>query len=118
MDTKIYDAIVIVTPADFKRVECNNQRIVEYLPVREVLFVGSEELKELVGQSNLGDKAGFVNENDIIPFDEVYNCMKDVMADILLGRELPRGLVGWYYQQFLKMKYSALCDDEYYMSWD
>lgn len=30
MDTKIYDAIVIVTPADFKRVECNNQRIVEY----------------------------------------------------------------------------------------
>ena len=50
MDTKIYDAIVIVTPADFKRVECNNQRIVEYLPVREVLFVGSEELKELVGQ--------------------------------------------------------------------
>ena len=42
MDTKIYDAIVIVTPADFKRVECNNQRIVEYLPVRKVLFVGSE----------------------------------------------------------------------------
>ena len=29
MDTKIYDAIVIVTPADFKRVECNNQRIVK-----------------------------------------------------------------------------------------
>lgn len=118
MDTKIYDAIVIVTPADFKRVECNNQRIVKYLPVRKVLFVGSEELKELVRQSNLGDKAGFVNENDIIPFEDVYNCMKDVMADILLGRELPRGLVGWYYQQFLKMKYSALCDDEYYMSWD
>ena len=42
-------AIVIVTPADFKRVECNNQRIVEYLPVRKVLFVGSEELKELWG---------------------------------------------------------------------
>ena len=49
MDTKIYDAIVIVTPADFKRVECNNQRIVKYLPVRKVLFVGSEELKELWG---------------------------------------------------------------------
>ena len=33
-DTKVYDAIVIVTPADFKRVECNNKRIVDYLPVR------------------------------------------------------------------------------------
>lgn len=67
MDIKTYDAVVIVTPNDFKRVECNNQRIVKYLPVRKVLFVGSEELGELVKQSDFGDKAGFVNENDLIP---------------------------------------------------
>lgn len=117
-DIKLYDAIVVVTPKDFKRVESNNKRIVEYLPVRKVLFVGSKELGELVEQSSLGDKAGFVDENDIIPFDDVYNCLKDVMADILLGRELPRGLVGWYYQQFLKLQYARMCKDEYYMSWD
>lgn len=69
-------------------------------------------------QSSLGDKAGFVDENDIISFDDVYNCLKDIMADILLGRELPRGLVGWYYQQFLKLQYARMCKDEYYMSWD
>lgn len=117
-DIKDYDAIVIVTPNDFRRVECNNKRIVEYLPVRKVLFVGSSELGELVRQSELGKKAGFVNENDLIPFEEVYSCMKDIMSDILCGRELPRGLVGWYYQQFLKMQYSTICGDEYYMSWD
>lgn len=117
-DIKLYDAIVVVTPKDFKRVESNNKRIVEYLPVRKVLFVGSKELGELVEQSSFGDKAGFVDENDIIPFDDVYNCLKDVMADILLGRELPRGLVGWYYQQFLKLQYARMCKDEYYMSWD
>lgn len=110
-DIKLYDAIVVVTPKDFKRVESNNKRIVEYLPVRKVLFVGSKELGELVEQSSLGDKAGFVDENDIIPFDDVYNCLKDVMADILLGRELPRGLVGWYYQQFLKLQYARMCKD-------
>lgn len=117
-DIKLYDAIVVVTPKDFKRVESNNKRIVEYLPVRKVLFVGSKELGELVEQSSFGDKAGFVDENDIIPFDDVYNCLKDIMADILLGRELPRGLVGWYYQQFLKLQYVRMCKDEYYMSWD
>ncbi len=117
-DTKVYDAIVIVTPADFKRVECNNKRIVDYLPVRKVIFVGSSELEKLVNESDLGDRAGFVNENDIIPFQDVYDCMKEVMSDILCGRELPRGLAGWYYQQFLKMKYSAICEDEYYMTWD
>ena len=110
-DIKLYDAIVVVTPKDFKRVESNNKRIVEYLPVRKVLFVGSKELGELVEQSSFGDKAGFVDENDIIPFDDVYNCLKDVMADILLGRELPRGLVGWYYQQFLKLQYARMCKD-------
>lgn len=92
-DIKLYDAIVVVTPKDFKRVESNNKRIVEYLPVRKVLFVGSKELGELVEQSSFGDKAGFVDENDIIPFDDVYNCLKDVMADILLGRELQEDLL-------------------------
>ena len=75
-DTELYDAIVVVTPNDFKRVESNNKRIVDYLPVRKVLFVGSKELGELVAQSSLGDKAGFVDENDIIPFDDVYNYVR------------------------------------------
>lgn len=117
-DTELYDAIVVVTPNDFKREESNNKRIVDYLPVRKVLFVGSKELGELVAQSSLGDKAGFVDENDIIPFDDVYNCIRDIMSDILLGRELPRGIAGWYYQQFLKLQYARVCQDKYYMSWD
>ena len=32
--------------------------------------------------------------------------------------ELPRGVTGWYYQQFLKMQYALICSDEYYMVWD
>lgn len=113
-----YDAIVVVTPKDFKRVECNNERIVQYLPVRKVIFVGSEELGHMVKESGLGEKADFMNENDLIPFTAVHQCMAEVMADILKGRELPRGLAGWYYQQFLKMEYARRCEDRYYMSWD
>lgn len=113
-----YDATVIVTPKDFERVECNHERTVKYLPVRRVLFVGSEELGRMVRTARFSEKAGFVNENDLIPFDDVYRCMSEVMADILQGRELPRGLAGWYYQQFLKMEYARVCQDKYYMSWD
>ncbi|MGN0161807.1 MAG: hypothetical protein ACI4AQ_10500 [Lachnospiraceae bacterium] len=117
-DLHEYDAMVVVTPKDFKRVECNNERMVKYLPVRRVLFVGSDEVGRYVKESGLGEKAGFINENDLIPFDLVYQCMEEVMAPILQGRELPRGLVGWYYQQFLKMQYSRVCKDQYYMTWD
>ena len=114
-DFQIYDAVVVVTPKDFKRVECNNERIVKYLPVRKVLFVGSEELGQMVKESGLSEKAGFVNENDLIPFDAVHQCMSEVMADLLQGRELPRGLAGWYSQQFIKMQYSRVFKDGYYM---
>lgn len=117
-DMYTYDAVVVVTPSDFKRIECNNERTVKYLPVRKVLFVGSKELEQLLKESELGEKADFVDENDLIPFDAVYQCMLAVMDGILQGRELPRGLTGWYYQQFLKMQYSRLCKDRYYISWD
>lgn len=113
-----YNAVVIVTADDYKRIECNNIRIVKYLPVRKVIFVGNVEVGKMVENSQLGEKAGYVNENDIISFQDVYNYMKEIMSDILCGRELPRGIVGWYYQQFLKMKYAMICNDEYYMSWD
>lgn len=117
-DIYAYDAVVVVTPKDFKRVGCNNERIVKYLPARKVFFVGSEELGQMIKNLEIGEKADFINENDLIPFAAVYKCMEGVMADILQGRELPRGLVGWYYQQFLKMEYAKVCKDRYYMSWD
>lgn len=85
LDFYAYDAAVVVTPKDFMRVRCCKARIVRYLPVRKVLFVESEELGQMVRESGLGEKAGFVNENDLIPFDEVYQCMRKVMADILRG---------------------------------
>ena len=65
-----------------------------------------------------GSRLGFINENDLIAFDDVHGIIADKMKPILKGRELPRGITGWYYQQFLKMEYSRLCEGEYYMSWD
>lgn len=43
-----YNAIVIVTADDYKRIECNNIRIVKYLPVRKVIFVGNVEVGKMV----------------------------------------------------------------------
>ena len=56
-----------------------------------------------------GNRLGFINENDIIPFDDVHRVMDAKMEPLLKGRELPRGVTGWYYQQFLKMEYSRTC---------
>ncbi len=134
---KNFDTLVVITPADFLRLRSNYTRLVKWLPDGRITFIGSDKVGELVNEliadlkGNIGsqfqqpaieeipdDRLGFVNENDVIPFDDVHKVMAEKMAPLLKGRELPRGITGWYYQQFLKMEYSRICEGEYYMSWD
>lgn len=117
--TQEFDAIIVVTAKDYERLQRNYPKLLSDIPARRVLFVGNEDVALLV--KNLGPgagKAGFLNENDVIPFEKVHAVMKDALKDILLGRELPRGVTGWYYQQFLKMQYASICHRPYYLVWD
>lgn len=113
-----YDALVVVTAKDFERVQGQYHRLAADLPARHVFFVGNEEVEQLVRNAGLGEKVGFLDENMILPFDAVHAVMKEALEDVLNGRELPRGITGWYYQQFLKMQYARMCDDAYYLVWD
>ncbi len=131
---KNFDTLVVITPADFLRLRSNYKRLIKWLPDGRITFIGSDKVGELVreliadlrknkelqpaGDNFSEDRLGFVNENDVIPFDDVHKVMADKMAPLLKGRELPRGITGWYYQQFLKIEYSRICEGEYYMSWD
>lgn len=119
MDTaEQYDALIMVTAQDYGRVQRHYKRLVDNMPARRILFVGNEAVAALVRESGLGERVGFLHENDIIPFDAVHAVMKDVLQEVLGGQELPRGITGWYYQQFLKMQYAAQCKDAYYLVWD
>lgn len=132
-----FDTLVVITPNDFLRLISNYSRLVRWLPDGKIIFIGSDIVGELVSEliadlkENTGlqlqqpageefpeGRLGFINENDVIPFDDVHSVMAARMEPLLNGKELPRGITGWYYQQFLKMEYSRICKDEYYMSWD
>ena len=143
-----FDTIVVITPQDFLRLRSNYIRLVKWLPRGIIIFIGNEEVGRLVRELarellpepdnktetdgkkamtamkeasktvTCGSKLGFINENDVIPFDDVHKVIENKMQPLLKGRDLPRGITGWYYQQFLKMEYSRFCNNEYYMSWD
>lgn len=113
-----YDALIMAVPSDYLRLEHLYGKLLDTMPVRRICFVGNEEVGRLVSESGYGDRLGFINENEILSFDEVHNVMKDALSVRLNGQELPRGVTGWYYQQFLKMKYSSICKDDYYLVWD
>lgn len=113
-----YDALIVVTPKDYERVRNQYHRLAANLPARRIFFVGNEEVGSLVEASDLGERVGFLNENAILSFDAVHKVMARALEGLLQGQELPRGITGWYYQQFLKMQYARMCGDIYYLMWD
>ncbi len=129
-----YKTLVVVTPADFRRVQRLYGRLAKNLP-GQLIFVGNKEVGELAerlrtetatevtdGEEPItgaaAERIGWIDEDALLSFDEVHALMTERLAPILKGRELPRGVTGWYYQQFLKMQYALICEDEYYMVWD
>ncbi|MBQ7565209.1 MAG: hypothetical protein IJT16_14630 [Lachnospiraceae bacterium] len=111
---KEYNALIVITAADYDRVSRNYPRLAANLPARNIIFIGSEEVEERVKRDDLPEKVQFLNENDLLPFENVNR----IMQDILSLDDVPRGMTGWYYQQFLKLEYAKVCEDEYYMTWD
>ncbi len=109
-----FDSLIVITAKDYDRVSRHYPRLVKYLPGRDIIFIGSKEVEERLKRDALGDRVRFMDENDVIPFEEIDGLLRELTG----ADEVPRGMSGWYYQQFLKMSYSYICEDEYYMTWD
>ncbi len=120
MDTKArFDVLIVVTPNDCERLLPLYPRLADNFDYGNICFIGAPKVGEMaLNDPNIGSRVKWVDENDIISFDEVHAFMAKHLEPIIGSDPLPRGVTGWYYQQFLKMQYSALCQDEYYMTWD
>ena len=118
MDKMDYDTYIVITPKDFTRLKNQYAWMVNMLPAGRLIFVGSSDVSKLVFELDLGNRVGFIDEDSLIPLKRVWDVFNDHMRDLLGGDEVPRGGVGWYYQQFLKFELAKICENEYYMTWD
>ncbi|MBR1478221.1 MAG: glycosyltransferase family 2 protein [Lachnospiraceae bacterium] len=113
-----FDTLIMITPKDYSRLRRNYPRIAMNIPYGRLIFVGSREVGSLVAADGFDERIDAIDEDEILKFSDVHACVGKRMENILAGRELPRGVTGWYYQQFLKMQYASICRDEYYLVWD
>lgn len=113
-----FNTYIIINPRDFIRLQTQHPILLHFLPEGMLYFTGAAELKILVEADSLGDRVSFIDENELLPFDEVHKAVNAHMQDLLNGDPVPRAGVGWYYQQFLKYILAERCNDDYYLVWD
>jgi GT2 family glycosyltransferase len=114
-----FDALIVVTPGDCRRLLPLYPRLISNFNYGKICFIGAHEVGDIaMNDERIKDNSGWIDENALIPFDDVHRCMAERLSRVLNGEPLARGVTGWYYQQFLKMQYSSVCKDEYYMVWD
>ena len=114
-----FDVLIVVTAQDCQRLLGMYERLVNNFSYGKICFIGNEAVRDVAfSNERIRDHITWVNENDVIAFNDVHQVISKRLESVLGGKELPRGITGWYYQQFIKMQYSMLCNNEYYMSWD
>ncbi len=96
-------------------------RIFENLPVSELIFIGNKELCEAVStdmpQRYAGMRVRTINEEELVPRQPIVDYIKK-RVETTDKDLMPKVRPGWYYQQFLKMSFSDICEGDYYVSWD
>lgn len=116
--SNLFDALIMTTEKDYLRLQNNYHKLADTIPAGKIFFVGNKDVGNLLSKAKLPSQIGYLDEENILSFDEVHAVMSEHMKDLLNGIQLPRGITGWYYQQFLKMQYAKMCQNEYYLVWD
>lgn len=104
------ELMIPITRTDVPALKHNIGYIYEYLPIKRLVLIGDEDIT-----GGLPDKYDilYLNENEIYP-DMNFSSIKKMMEELCgTGRR-----TGWYFQQFIKMAYSTICKDDYYLIWD
>ena len=81
--------------------------------INNLVFIGDEKVEKIIKQKQYIFKLplNFINEKFLIDIDKLKNLIK-------LRKKSAIRRSGWYIQQFLKMQYSKICQDMYYLIWD
>ncbi|MCR5671762.1 MAG: DUF6492 family protein [Butyrivibrio sp.] len=116
----LYTCMIPTITRDYMRMHLHYKRIFRHLPVKQITFVGPADLEDAVNndvQADVfeGHPVSYINENDLLAIDKIRPVFNSLITP---ENNLKPTAVNWYYQQFLKMAFSLVCKDEYYLCWD
>ncbi len=103
------DVIVPLLNTDLPTFSKNICYLKSNLPCKRIVVIGNASIEEDVNKLNVS----FINEDKLFPGLTIEN-VREIKTKISGTSRR----AGWYFQQFLKMAYSYICEDDYYLIWD
>lgn len=107
-----YDAIIMVTPDKLPLLKISYAYLKENLGARNIYLIANKTLEKDILNLWQGEML-FLDEESIMSGLSIAS-----IRNILQKKCDDDHRAGWFYQQFLKMAYSAVCKDKYYLVWD
>ena len=111
MDNINYDVIIPIAENDIPALKRNLPYLYELFSEHEIVVIANENA---IDQLRAETRLKLVDENKMLPglkFSRVKELIEKKHSKA--GRR-----TGWYFQQFLKLGYSRICEKDFYMSWD
>lgn len=104
--------VTMVVPTiakDIPKLLNNLERIFENLLIDKICIVATEDVVRMLPGD---DRLIFVPESQIVDFNKIKSLISK-----RAGRKASKR-TGWYVQQFIKMGFCRITDDDYYLLWD
>ena len=114
MNRQKYDVVMPLALKDVGNVIKNSTSWFQYLPIKQLVVIGNEKVQD--GINGVDGNIRFIMENELLGIDSIQNIMRKAAPNEIREDAVKRS--GWYLQQFLKMLYAYVCEDDYYMVWD
>lgn len=111
---KTFDIIIPLALKDIFIIRKNVYYINKYLSPSSIYIVTNKNLFPFFSQSFRNNyKIELIDEDKMIKYLS-YRLVKKYMNKHLKGNHL----YGWYFQQFIKMGFSEICNSNFYLIWD
>lgn len=109
---KRYSIVIVVHKRDVKVAKQNIPLIYRMIKPGKIIIISHEDVRNEILGMHL-DYVRFMDENAVVPYLN-FTAVKRAMLERTVFAER----TGWYFQQFLKMAYAYICEDEWYLLWD
>ena len=115
-----FPCIIPTIVEDYLRMHTHFIRLFYNLRISKLIFIGPATLKSYIDK-DISDNlfcdyhVEFLDESSLIELKSLKPTYDNILKNS--NSEAPSS-INWYYQQFLKMAYSRICPDDYYLCWD